>query len=379
MAGWSMKSVCVGALGVAVLLAACGIRRPLDQPSLRPYKALMREPQSMQGPLRIWFLGASTIVLRDEESTILIDGFFTRPSSLPMLLSPLKSDRDRVEEGMKLGGFEDRPEAQALFVAHAHHDHVLDLAAVANWTGATLIGDSSSVNVARGELEGNFCVAEQGDRFKIGNFTVRVFVTPHSKGDIAPIRGRVTSSKARSRWLADYRTRTSHAYHIEHVGSDGRTRRILIVPSANFSPDSSEKPGSFEKVEAEVVFLAVAKLHKLPRGDAREYWKRAVEDTNASLVIPIHWDDIRDRLADKSGGARPFETIPYLQDDFRKAMAIILPLALSQKVEVRIPARAGPIQANPAEAPWWPVGDAGKSGDGTAKMVPWKLPRCGKR
>ncbi|HEX8624569.1 MAG TPA: hypothetical protein VF782_05755 [Allosphingosinicella sp.] len=382
MVGWSTKSGFGGAIGAALLLAGCGARAPLAQPSLLPYKPLMQAPTETHGPLKIWFLGTSTIVLRDEDTAILTDGFFTRPSSLPMVTSALSSDRERVSEGLRLGGFDRRPRAQALFVAHAHHDHVLDSAAVAARTGAILIGDDSSANVAAGhrpELD-SICVAEHGDRFEVGNFTVTVFETPHSAGDIPPIRGKVHSSRVQERWLGDFRTTTSHAYHVKHKDKDGRVRRILIVPSANYNWSS------FGGAKAEVVFLAVAKLHKLSVDEAQEYWRRAVTETGARLVVPIHWDDIRDRLANDRGIPRDFETIPYLQDDFRQAMAIILPLALRQKVEVRIPARAGPVQVSPIGAgektnpPWWaPGGDPGATDDPAAKAVLWKLPNCRKK
>jgi L-ascorbate metabolism protein UlaG (beta-lactamase superfamily) len=384
MAGWSRKCAFGGVIGGVLLLTGCGARAPLAQPSLSSYEPLMQAPAETHGRLKIWFLGTSTIVLRDEHTTILTDGFFTRPSSLPMVASALSSDPGRVIEGLRLGGFDEhRPGAQALFVAHAHHDHVLDSAAVAQRTGATLIVDDSSANVAAGHRPklDRICVAAHGDRFKIGNFTVTVFQTPHSAGDIAPIRGRVRSSRERERWLADFRTRTSHAFHVEHKDGDGRVRRILIVPSANYDWSS------FGDVKAEVVFLAVAKLHKLSVDEAQEYWRRAVMATEARLVVPIHWDDIRDGLADDRGIPRDFETIPYLQDDFRHAMAIVLPLALSQKVEVRIPMKAGPIRVSPIGAeqesnpPWWLdrfAAGTDTSGDPAAKATPWMPPNCRK-
>lgn len=381
MFGCPTKSACGGAIGAFLLLAGCGARGPLAQPSLLPYTPLMQAPAKTPGPLSIWFLGSSTIVLRDGDTTILTDGFFTRPSSLPLVASALRSDPDRVSEGLRLGGFDEPPRAQALFVAHAHHDHVLDSAAVAERTGATLIGDPSSANVAAGHRPelANICVAAHGDRFAIGNFTVTVFVTPHSAGDLPFIRGEVRNSRAQKRRLADFKTHTSHAYHVEHKGKDGRTRRILIVPSANFNWSS------FGDAKAEVVFLAVAKLHKLSVEEAQEYWRRAVTETGARLVIPIHWDDIRDGLADDRGNPRDFEAIPYLQDDFRHAMAVILPLALSQKVEVRIPARAGPIRVSPIGAEdkpnpaWWPPGRATDATDDPVKVAPLKLSDCRKK
>lgn len=383
MVGWSTKSACAGAIGGVLLLAGCGTRAPLDQPSLLPYERLMHAPAETPGPLDIRFLGSSTIVLRDGPTTILTDGFFTRPSTLSLVASSLSSDPKRVGEGLRLGGFGERPQAQALFVAHAHHDHVLDSAAVAERTGATLIGDPSSIKVAAGHRPAlaNMCIAVHGDRFAIGNFTVTVFETPHSAGDLPFIRGKVRSSGVKKRRIFDFKTSTSHAYHVQHKDNDGRIRRILIVPSANYNWSS------FGNVKAEVVFLAVAKLHKLSVEEAQEYWRRAVTETGARLVVPIHWDDIRDPLTDDRGIPRPFETIPYVQNDFRHAMAVILPLAISEGVEIRIPRQAGPVRVSPIEgkgsnsnSDWWPerpATDAEKRGaDAIPERAPWIPPDC---
>ena len=55
----------------------------------------------------------------------------------------------------------------AVIPVHTHYDHALDTAAVAERTGAAIIGGESAANIARGHgfPEGRTIVANSGDRF----------------------------------------------------------------------------------------------------------------------------------------------------------------------------------------------------------------------
>jgi L-ascorbate metabolism protein UlaG (beta-lactamase superfamily) len=349
MPGWPEKLGRAALIGAAMALAGCN---PLVRPSLGPYQPLLRDPPARAaGAPQIWFLGSSTLVLRDGATTIMIDGFFSRPRLPRMVLRP-RSVRKRVDGGLALGGFRrEAPDAAALFVAHSHHDHALDSSVVANRLGAILIGSPSSLSLALGDdpPAKRICLAGDRDQFEFGPFTVTVFETPHSEGALRTILGEVTKPPPRRRSLSDYKALTSHAYHIEH--RDGlRERRILIVPSANYALGSFVTPQHPNGVPADVVFLAVAKLNALEPGEAEEYWRRSVTATRAKLVIPIHWDDIM-RPLEKKGRPRDFKTIPYAQDDFHAAMRIIMPLALRDGVELRLPRRAGPVDIEARTGP----------------------------
>lgn len=340
MLSGSSKAGLAGVLAATMTLGGCSL---LDRPSLYDFEPLMRDSAGTPGSTpQVWFLGTSTLVIRDDENTIMTDGFFSRPSLAPMLLLPLRPNSRRIEHGLSLGGFDlTAPRADAIFVAHSHHDHLMDTAEVAEKTGAQVIGSKSTGIILSGERrKPPFRLAQDGERFPFGNFTVTVFETDHSLGTLKALVGDVSRPPPSPRWLGDYRTRKSHAYHVEHRGPDGASKRILIVPSANYAPCG------FRGMKADVVFLSIAKLTELKPGGPEEYWQRSVTDTDARVVIPIHWDDIRLPLK-RGRNTVPFKTIPYAQDKFDRAMAIIMPLAARDRVTLRLPRQAGRINIEP--------------------------------
>ena len=94
------------------------------------------------------FMGVSTILLRDGETDILVDGFFSRPGLRTVLLRRLRPNPTRIHHALH------RAEAgtfTAILVAHAHYDHAMDSAVIAGLSSDTqLIGSRSVANIARG-------------------------------------------------------------------------------------------------------------------------------------------------------------------------------------------------------------------------------------
>src|SRR5690606_14670139 len=79
-------------------------------------------------PLSITYYGTSTLMFSDGRSRLLIDGFFTRPSFGTLVTSRLTSASGAIDRGL---GSRDLP-IVAILVAHAHHDHAMDAAAIAH-------------------------------------------------------------------------------------------------------------------------------------------------------------------------------------------------------------------------------------------------------
>lgn len=324
----------------ALLLTGC---RYVTNPSFEPYAGFLRAPaQSVEDELKVWFLGTSTLVLDDGETRIMTDGFFTRPSLLPMLLLPLESKPSRVRAGLGLGGLKEGDAVAAVFVAHSHHDHALDSARVAEMTGAWLVGSESAANVARGRNFPKECIeiAQDRERFSIGRFTVTAIVTPHSGHELGALRGEVRRPLPEQAWLGNFRANSSYAYLIEHLGSgESGVRRILIVPSAT----AAKKKNPFAGIKADTVFLATSKIGFEKQEWVNRYWKRTVTDTDAKQVVAIHWDDIRRPLS------KDFLPIPRLQDRFHEGMEMIGPL-VAKDVTLRLPRRAGLVDLGPRPA-----------------------------
>lgn len=293
-------------------------------PSLAPYSSLtLSQEERTEGRLTAQWFGVSTLYFSDGEHSILVDGFFSRPGWLTLLLGKLAPDQARIDAGLARGGLE---RADVLLVAHSHHDHAMDSPVVAEKLGALLVGSESTANIGRGGGLGDdrILVVRHGDVLNLGQFEIRFFETPHSPNAITP--GAIEEPLTPPARLSAYRLGENYSYLLNHPRG-----RILIVPSAN------HVPGLFKDIEADVVFLSIGLLGKLPEDFIRSYWQEVVEVTGAKLVIPIHWDDFS-RPLDK-----PLKPLPYLLDDMEASMKQLLALARADGVEIRLMPVADPI------------------------------------
>jgi len=269
------------------------------------------------------FFGVSTIFLADETSSILLDGFFTRPC-VTGLVTGFKSNSARVTEGLrdlKLG----RPE-DVLLVAHSHHDHALDSAIVAARTGLVLHGSALTGVIAtrqrpdyfpkNAELPGPRTFEGLCDHaaFTRGRFTITPIETPHAT---APWYIRMVEGLVWLPGVRDFPFDTNFCFHVAHPEA-----KILIVPSA--APARS----GLRKLKADVVFLSIAYLARQEPKDVDRYWCEYVIETGARLVIPIHWDNLM------GAPGQPLREIPRPVDNIEKALRLITERAASCDVQI---------------------------------------------
>lgn len=267
------------------------------------------------GGLRARYFGVTTIQIDDGETAVMTDGFFSRPGPMQFFFSKIAPDPARIDTALKRGAVS---KLAAILVAHSHYDHSMDSAAVAERTGALLVGSASTANIGRGHGLANdrIRIVKHGDTLKFGRFTIEIFESPHSPnplytGEITePLRPPVKGSA--------YKEGGNYAFLLRHdLGT------ILIQASANFAP------GLFRNVRADAVFLGIAPLGKQTEIFVRDYWREVVKTTGAKLIIPIHWDDFMRPL---DGGLLP---MPLLMDDFERGMQMLLKLAEADGVTVR--------------------------------------------
>ncbi|MFD6856289.1 MBL fold metallo-hydrolase [Rhodococcus sp. NPDC060090] len=305
------------------------ILRGLRTPSLDPWRHL-DEPATADEPgaLRVSFLGVSTMLLTDGDTTILTDGFFTRPGLLRVKAGKVAPHRDTVESALRRFGV---GKVDALFVVHSHFDHALDAPLVAELTGARLLGSESTRNIARGYgfPDSRVDVVVPGEPIEVGRFTLTPLPAVHSPGDLAP--GRIEQPLAPGAKALDYRTGDCYALHIRH---DDRT--ILIQASANMLA------GDFDARGAETVYLGIGVLGKQDPEFREAYWRQFVLGTGARRVVPIHWDNFT------VGLDRPLVPFPSFFDDFTVTMEFLTQRAAADGVEVAMPVlgrRTDPFRA----------------------------------
>jgi L-ascorbate metabolism protein UlaG (beta-lactamase superfamily) len=90
---------------------------------------------------------------------------------------------DRTPRSHKLGfTAADVSKAEAIFVSHAHFDHISDIGPVARQTGARVVGAPITIETARklGAPEAQLVVAKGGETMHFGDATVEIALAQHS-------------------------------------------------------------------------------------------------------------------------------------------------------------------------------------------------------
>ena len=265
------------------------------------------------------FLGVSSILFDDGEVQILTDGYFSRPRPSKWPFN-LETDPKRVDDVLRRAGI---CRLKAVFVAHAHHDHVLDAPYIAKQTGALLVGSASVAAIAQGQARGlkpgQIAEIETGDSITCGRFKITAIKTPHAHG-VLPT-GDVVPPVGRTPWLFAYEAGSNFTFLVQHAD----TEPTLVIPSA--SPDINLPA----RTTADTVFLGVGLLGNTSEPEARQYWHRTVVGTSARRVIPVHWDNLSGDLSE------PMKFAPEPFDHVSKALAWIDNYRQGQEVR-RLPA-----------------------------------------
>lgn len=253
-------------------------------------------------PLIITYYGVSTLLLSAGEDQILVDGFFTRPDLRQTILGAVGPDQRLIERRLDDAKV---TRLRAVLVAHAHHDHSLDAAAIARLTetpkgprlksDALVIGDASTARLVRanGVPEARSPILQDGSVFRLGPFTVTAYKVDHGPG-WPPLRWLLTGDMRAGRklpaWFGQLKDRENYSFLITHG-----ERRILVHPSTGRRMPVGDRTPPLP--QAELVFLGVGGLGR--KGEAvyaREYWTSAQAETGARAFVPIHWDRFTDPL-----------------------------------------------------------------------------------
>ncbi|MCR6481882.1 MBL fold metallo-hydrolase [Amycolatopsis sp. OK19-0408] len=266
--------------------------------------------------LRTAFAGVSTVLVTDGTSSVLADGFFSRPSLLKMA-TRVAPDRGRIDDALHRLGV---TKLDAVLVAHSHVDHVLDAPVVAQATGATLAGSSSTRKVQ----EGYGLAAEPfeelvpGRPVEFGAFTVTPVDALHSAGDRVP--GEITEPVRLPARAKAFKTGRCYSFHLAHAAG-----KVLVHASANFVP------GALAGYRADVVYLGIGAVGKQTERWREEYWRETVGAVRPKRVRLIHWDVFWRPLS------KPLKRLPKMFDDLGETMATFERLAEADGVDLARP------------------------------------------
>ena len=296
------------------------MRLRLGRPDVGRYSHRFTVPVAESGaPLTVTWLGVSTLLLDDGSSTLMTDGYFSRPSLAQVALGKVSPSPARVDgclARLRLTRLE------AVIPVHTHIDHALDSALVADRTGARLVGGESAANVGRGYglTADRLVVAVSGEPIRLGAFDITLIKSRHSDPDRFP--GEITAPVITPVRASAYRCGESWSTLVHHRPSD---RRLLIQGSAGFVK------GSLAGHRADVVYLGVGQLGIQAEPYLVDYWTETVRTVGARRVVLVHWDDFFRPLSE------PLRALPYAADDLDVSLRILSKLADQDGVALDMP------------------------------------------
>jgi L-ascorbate metabolism protein UlaG (beta-lactamase superfamily) len=296
------------------------MRAKVGRPDINRYQSHFTVPPA--GPdaeLTVAWIGVSTLLVDDGTSALLTDGFFSRPNLLDVGLRKLTPSAARIDAALERAGIR---RLAAVLPVHTHFDHAMDSAAVAERTGASVVGGESAANIARGQglSEDRIIVATSGTALTFGNFEVTLVGSEHCPPDRFP--GSITAPVVPPAKASAYRCGEAWSTLLLHRTTG---RRLLIQGSAGFVP------GALAGRHAEVAYLGVGQLGVQPERYIKQYWNETVRTVGARRVVLIHWDDFFRPLN------APLRALPYVGDDLDVTMHVLTALAHRDGVALHLP------------------------------------------
>ena len=282
------------------------------QPAMRPellnyFKKSGSDCTPQNKELCVTFLGSSSLLFRDGKNSILIDGFFSRPSLWTLLSGPICSDITTVKATLQSLNL---TQLDAVVVMHSHFDHALDIAEIARETGAQILGSESTANIAKGGgvPTSQIQIVETGKPYPFGAF--RLILEPSQHMPLGPIAeglgmsGKIEAPMQQPAPFWAYREGQTYAVIVQHPQGNALLHGIEVLPHEadwNYTFDT--------------VFLTTPGLNQLTSEQHQRSFETLILKTQARRIVPVHWDDFTRPLSE------PLLPLPRMIEDLEQALA----------------------------------------------------------
>lgn len=274
-----------------LVCSSCSFYQPLKDPRLYPSARRAAEGTGVT----VTYLGNCTMLISDQKTNLLVDGFFSRPGGLQVLCGKVSPNKDIIKEQLKLAGIE---HVDALLVGHTHYDHALDAPMVARETKATVMASRSYSYIQKGDEADRknprplIIVPACGMTRRFGDFEVTFRLSEHIAPHLpmqAKMEGHIISPVSSQAPATDYKCDDVFVIHIKHPQGS-----LAITTTAG------AREGQFDGLRADVLMLAVGLFSKEPCDRQKFYWRETVGKLNPHTVIPVHWDTFTKKLDDRN-------------------------------------------------------------------------------
>lgn len=243
--------------------------RPWRVPAEHQPPASWLVPVQPGNGLTLKYLGVSGYEVTDGTTTVLMDPTPTRPTPTALITGPIDAD-PKLGEAMC-------PKATVILVNHSHHDHVIDVPAIALRTGALVVGSQNTVNlaIARGVPASQTRVVKSGDSFTVGTFTIDVRSSRHTDILVEQPMSGVIATDAKDLWFFQYALDDTFAYRLTAAGT-----------TLWFHPTSTYATGELGGLTAPTMIVGVTGEKQTP-----EKVKGLLAEGKFKRVIPTHYDN----------------------------------------------------------------------------------------
>jgi L-ascorbate metabolism protein UlaG (beta-lactamase superfamily) len=228
-------------------------------------------PTPAPGAIALTYLGVAGWQLEAAGRVILADPYVSRPADPE---APLVPDAAAIAARTPA-------RADLVLVGHSHHDHLLDAPAVAQRSGAVLLGSASTTRVGRasGLAEERLITVKGGEDFAMGGYSIRAIPSLHSAiGDKHVFGDAIDPDPQLPMPAARYEEGGTFGYLVRIAG-----REVLILDTANFIERE------LEGLRPDIAIIAPGL-----REHIHDYTCRLLRALGAPpIVIATHFDDWR--------------------------------------------------------------------------------------